>query len=438
LCLLIKRRVIDAIGPLAEGSGPDPFDDLTDRARRAGFALAVALDLFVHREQGRPALTSDNGAPARKRRCRVSLTMIVRNEEENLSACLASAADLFDEIVVLDTGSTDRTVAVARSFGARVFDFAWVDDFAAARNAALGHATGAYAFWLDADDRIEPPQNDRLRALFDGLEPAGAAYVVRCACDPDPTGGSGTVVDHVRLFPVRPDVRWSYRVHEQILPALRRAGVPVRWTDITVRHVGYNDPALRRTKLLRDRAILEAEVAERPDDPFVLFNLGQVALELGAVRPALEYFKGSLRGSAPGDSITRKLHALIARAHQRLGEPEAALAACAAGLAVDPDDAELLFRKGVLHRLMNQPDAAGQSWRRILTLRRPERFASVDKDIYGHVTRRNLAKLAEEQGDCAEAVRQWSAILAELPGDAESIGALRRLRHRPAPAERQL
>jgi hypothetical protein len=66
-----------------------------------------------------------------------------------------------------------------------------------------------------------------------------------------------------------------------------------------------------------------------------------------------------------------------------------------------------------------------------LTLRRPERFASFDKGIYGHVTRRNLAKLAEEQGDHGEAVRQWSAILAELPGDAESITALSRLRHQP-------
>jgi hypothetical protein len=71
-----------------------------------------------------------------------------------------------------------------------------------------------------------------------------------------------------------------------------------------------------------------------------------------------------------------------------------------------------------------------------LTLRRPERFASVDAGIYGHVTRRNLAKLAAEQGDRAEAVRQWSAILAELPCDAEAIGAMTRLRYQPAVAER--
>src|SRR5271157_5579072 len=87
----------------------------------------------------------------------VSLTMIVRDEEANLPHCLSSVSGLFDEIVVVDTGSTDRTREIAREFGARVFDFVWVNDFAAARNAALARAKGDYAFWLDADDVLDPP-----------------------------------------------------------------------------------------------------------------------------------------------------------------------------------------------------------------------------------------------------------------------------------------
>ena len=95
--------------------------------------------------------------------------MIVKNEEANIPNCLASVAGLFDEIVVVDTGSTDRTREIAREFGARVFEFAWIDDFAAARNEALARATGDYAFWLDADDVVEPDQREKLEALFDGL-----------------------------------------------------------------------------------------------------------------------------------------------------------------------------------------------------------------------------------------------------------------------------
>ena len=207
--------------------------------------------------------------------------MIVKNEQENLPKCLASVEGIFDEIVLVDTGSTDRTKEIAREFGARVFDFPWIDDFAAARNAALAHATGDYAFWLDADDVLEPHEREKLEAMLQDLRSGDqAAYVVRCSCDPSPDGTGGeTVVDHIRLFPLRPGVRWTYRVHEQILPSLKRAKVPVRWTDLMVRHTGYVDKALRARKLDRDTRILECELAERPDDPFVLFNLGAIAVE---------------------------------------------------------------------------------------------------------------------------------------------------------------
>jgi glycosyltransferase involved in cell wall biosynthesis len=382
------------------------------------------------------------------------LTAIVRDEESNLPRCLESVRGLFDEIVVVDTGSRDRTIEIARSFGARVFDFVWVDDFAAARNAALARATCDYAFWLDADDLIEPPERAKLEELMDRLRGdrplAGStqkgtdtgvlgrsqspfasavpmAYVVRCRCDPGPDGNGGdTVVDHIRLFPVIEGVRWTYRVHEQILPALKRAGVPLQWTDITVRHTGYSDRALRLRKLERDCRILREELAERPDDPFTLFNLGSIAIERAEWDESLDYLKQSLSRSAPTDSITRKLFALIARAHQMKGDHVAALNCCAEGLSFDPDDAELWFRKAVVHRHDGEPGAAEECWRRILTLSRPQKFASVDQGIYGHLTRRNLAALAIERGDLAESQRQWRAVLVECPGDREAIERLTR------------
>ena len=214
-CLLMTRDVYEAVGGLDERFGLGFFDDddLAERARRVGFELAVAYDLFVHHfgsrtfvgngvdaervldenakrfaakwgdsvPQGRRvalrAFSGDgrgervragftngvrNGGekgdgargggwsggdgvgneslagivrlkPDLLQRARVSLTMIVRDEERNLSHCLESVRGVFDEIVVLDTGSRDRTVEIACVFGARVFDFVWVDDFAAAR-----------------------------------------------------------------------------------------------------------------------------------------------------------------------------------------------------------------------------------------------------------------------------------------------------------------
>jgi glycosyltransferase involved in cell wall biosynthesis len=378
---------------------------------------------------------------------KVSLTIIVRDEENNLPRCLESVPGIFDEIVVVDTGSVDRTKEIAQELGARVFDFPWIHNFAAARNAALDHATGDYAFWLDADDVVDPPEREKLRELLDSLpwhghaaratlgrhgqdarathQDSRLAYVVRCACDPSSDGSGGeTVVDHIRLFPLRDDVRWTYRVHEQILPALKRACVPVLWSNVTVRHTGYTDPALRARKLERDTRILREELNERPDDPFVLFNLGSIAAERKEWDEALALLQRSLAGSAPGDSIVRKLFALIARAQQTLGESGAALRTCAQGLAVDPEDAELWFRKAVVYRHRGESTLAEACWQRILSLRRPEQFCSVDPGIYGHLTRRNLAMLAAERGDSAEANRLWAEVLAECPGDPEAAAKL--------------
>jgi tetratricopeptide (TPR) repeat protein len=179
---------------------------------------------------------------------------------------------------------------------------------------------------------------------------------------------SATVVDHIRLFPRRHGIRWTYRVHEQILQALKRANVPVKWSDLTVRHTGYVDKALRARKIDRDTKILERELAERPNDTFVLFNLGAIAVECRAWPDALAYLQRSLAESAPTDSIVRKLFALLARTHQMMGDSQGALAACAKGLELDPTAAELWFRKAMVHRHRGESSEAEKCWRLILTV----------------------------------------------------------------------
>ena len=109
------------------------------------------------------------------------------------------------------------------------------------------------------------------------------------------------------------------------MPALNRARVPVRWIELTIRHTGYADAALRDRKLDRDLRLLRLDLADRPDDPFVLFNLGAIAIERREWDDAIGFLERSLAGSAPSDSIVRKLFAYIARAHQMRGESAMAL-----------------------------------------------------------------------------------------------------------------
>ncbi len=145
-------------------------------------------------------------APRSGRPLAVSLTMIVRDEEKSLPRCLASVRGLFDEIIIVDTGSTDRTKDIARWFGAKVFDFEWIDDFAAARNAALDHATGDYAFWLDADDVISHADRKKLEDLLHNPPHPGAAYVFSLVLD-HPNGLTKPPGGQIRLFPRIPEVR---------------------------------------------------------------------------------------------------------------------------------------------------------------------------------------------------------------------------------------
>ncbi|HVS38638.1 MAG TPA: glycosyltransferase [Gemmataceae bacterium] len=452
-CLLARRDVLDEIGGFDERYGLGFFDDddLSVKALRAGRRLVVALDVFIHHFGGRtfsalgvdsprqleenlarfrdkwgaaetagyrlPTKAAAGAAPA-GRRMRVSLCMIVRNEEENLPACLRSAADLVDEVVVVDTGSTDRTKEVAAQFGARVFDFPWVDDFAAARNETLRHATGDWVLWLDADDRLDEDNRGRLRTLFAGLKDENAAYVMKCLCLPDKATGMATLVDHLRLFRNRPDVRWTYRIHEQLLPAVRKSGGEVRWSDVTVHHTGYQDPDLRARKVQRDLRLLKLEDADRPDDPFTLFNLGSAYHELGKPAEALPRLLRSLEKSHPHDSIVRKLYSLIAGCHRQQGRPDEALAICRDGRRIYPDDPELLLAESMLLRDRGDLAGAEACVLRVFDAKPGPHFASVDAGLCGYKARHQLAVIYHQQGRAADAEAQWRLAVAEKPSFA--------------------
>ena len=220
---------------------------------------------------GSPAASSEP-APSRitpvtatpTSRPRVSLCMIVKNEEAHLSACLESVADLVDEMVVVDTGSTDATAAMASRRGAQVHSFEWIDSFAAVRNESLRHAQGDWIFWLDADEMLDEENRLKLKSLLAGLRDENAAYIMRQR-SPAGTGAAAAIVaDQVRLFRRLPGVHWSYRVHEQILPALRRTGVDLRRSDIVIQHSGHEDPAVRLRKLDRDLRLLLLENERAP------------------------------------------------------------------------------------------------------------------------------------------------------------------------------
>ncbi|HEX8912446.1 MAG TPA: glycosyltransferase, partial [Humisphaera sp.] len=421
-CLLVRRDVFDRVGLLDERFGVGNFedDDLCRRATAAGFRAVIALDAFVHHhgsatfraagvdlagllDRNRALFEAKWAAeptPA-PRRPRLSLCMIVRDSARTLGACLASVKPWVDEMIVVDTGSTDDTPAIAAGFGAAVSRFPWCDDFAAARNASLERATGDWLFWMDADDTIDEANGRKLRALADrDAAPNLLGYVMQVHC-PAATGDDGrgggdpyatpTVVDHVKLVRNHPGLTFTGRIHEQLLPAIRRLGGEVAWTDAFVVHSGSDgSPAGKARKHARDLRLLDLELADHPDSTFAWFNLGMTLLDAGRPAEALAPLCRSLQLAEPGESHVRKLHAFVAQAYAALGRPATALRACERGLEAFPGDPELTFRLGVLLQQAGRLDEAERAFQSLLEPRGDRVFASVDAGIVGVKAWHNL------------------------------------------------
>lgn len=217
------------------------------------------------------------------RRISVSLNMIVRDEEDHLPGCLASVAGLFDELIIVDTGSADRTKAIAHaavdrhSRPARVIEFPWTDSFADARNEAIRHSTGEWIFSIDADERIDEPNRRKLAELFGSLSDRGVAYRASVyAALPD--GGFFPALGYTKLFPNRADLRWFGRVHEGLrLPG----GMKIEWCDVVLLHIGYRQQGALEAKSVRNVRLLELQVEEMPTSEIALFNLARECYAIG-------------------------------------------------------------------------------------------------------------------------------------------------------------
>ncbi len=390
---------------------PSPADEPAGLSRRGKPAGSSETDGVSEQNalvpcSGRPVL----GKPL------VSLCMIVRNEAGHLERCLASVAGLVDEMIVVDTGSTDRTREIAVQAGARVFEFAWQDSFAAARNESLRHATGDWIFWLDADEYLDQANQVEFQALRQGLKDNKSAYVMRQMSQSADGTGSAMAVDQVRLFSNDPALRWEYRVHEQILLSIRRAGHQVCWTDIVIGHTGYQQSVLAGEKLERNIRLLRLQDGEKPNDPVTLYHLGLAVNQQGRSAEALPLLQRSLELTPAHYSTRAKLYAMLSRIQYRLGQREQALAVCRAGRREHPVDAELLFVESML--LLETRDLGGAEacLLKLLGLPARQQFTSVDAGLVSYKARYLLGEVYEAQGRLEEARQQWRQVCQEQPG----------------------
>jgi len=212
----------------------------------------------------------------------VSLCMIVKNEEAHLADCLKSVGDLPTEIIIVDTGSTDRTVEIAQEFGARVKYFAWCDDFAAARNESIRDAVGDWIFWMDADDRLTPTSLNQVKQA--AVSNLASAYILLVQSW---EGNQSTQAHHFRLFKNGLGLKFEGALHEKL--NVDKLGLTLARTNIVVQHTGYAvDPEVKRRKFRRNSQIIQKMLVADPENLYWRHHLGVCLAGLedyaGAVR----------------------------------------------------------------------------------------------------------------------------------------------------------
>jgi tetratricopeptide (TPR) repeat protein len=269
-------------------------------------------------------------------RVSLSLCLIARNEAKHLAHCFESVRGVADEIVLVDTGSTDDTVAVAARYGARIFHFPWVDDFSAARNAAIAQARGEWILALDADEALSPDAQRRLRGLLADTRHMAFLLNIRSPLK-DARGQSAVVNAWPRLFRNRPELRYEGRVHEQLSPSIARLGGMVARTDLVIEHRGYHqDFTDQKEKQARNLALLEKERAEHPDDPMMLFHLGEALGLGGRTQEAAEAYRAALGRPDMPPQNAAVAHRGLANCLLHLEDYAGVLAACDASVRLDP------------------------------------------------------------------------------------------------------
>ncbi len=240
---------------------------------------------------------------------RLSIVMIVKDESKFLRGCLESVKAVADEIVIVDTGSTDDTIEIAREFGAKVITHKWNDDFAAARNISLENATGDWALWLDADERLAEGDADLLKYLMVEAQTNVGGYMVNIR-NVMTTGENPEICWHraCRLFRLHPKVRFTGRIHEQNMRSLQDAGYVCALSQLKIDHFGYAAEVMdERNKHERFIRMLTREVEENRDDSFKTFhqfNLGNAYFTRGDMQSAAHWFAQAGPNADPGEEYS--------------------------------------------------------------------------------------------------------------------------------------
>lgn len=215
--------------------------------------------------------------------------MIIKNEEKYLAGCLESVKNIVDEIIIVDTGSTDNSLKIAEKYKAKIFHYNWINDFSAARNYALSKIenSGGYVLYLDADERLSEESADELLNLTSKNKLAGYNCTVE---SPSQASGGTNVMKYIRLFANYPKIKFEGKAHEQIENSLLENGFSIYDSGIKIIHLGYDVSEEELKMKARRNLELLIKDYEIKASSYNAFQIGQTYVVMGELLKSEPYF----------------------------------------------------------------------------------------------------------------------------------------------------
>ena len=237
----------------------------------------------------------------------ISLCMIAKNEEKDLANCLNSVKGIIDEIIIVDTGSADKTKEIAKKFNARIFDFKWIDDFSAARNESIKHATKDWILVLDADETLGKERLNIIKELIKDKENDAFLFLQKNYTNETSIAGfvseghkkngkgyAGWYGSFIaRLFRNKKGYQFEGTVHELVEPSIEAKKGNISAANVTLHHYGNSDPAIAKKKRQFYLELCRKKVKQNPND-VSYYELGVLYKENNNFNDAIKSFKKSI------------------------------------------------------------------------------------------------------------------------------------------------
>jgi len=388
------------------------------KARPANGPSQADIDLRLRRINSALARAAA-AAPIEAGKPTISLCMIVRDEEAFLDECLESVSGVVDEIVVLDTGSKDNTVAIANAHNARVFSKDWTESFADARNASLDHATGDWILMLDADERLD--ESSKRTVIRVVSKPAADGYELLIknyrSGGPNPDFYAHRAC---RLFRNKPQHRYRGRVHEMIGPSITDCGGKIGRIDAVIHHHGYQPDVIeQRDKSATYIRLLKADLEEEPHNAYCLYNLGTTYWACGDYEEAVAQYDEAARYIRPHSEYAAAIFYSFANALCVTGRAEPALATVTRAENLGIRHPQLCFCKGNALLLLKRYDKAIEEFQSAIRDGSSGLWEG-DAGAYGYKANYGIASAYAGLGDFRKAAEFCEKTLVQKPDDIQS------------------